>query len=85
MFFLKKEFKGFSNIKCFLVSLLVAASFFVSLQTPEPYESNITRGAINAIFKLFEQVGTAFSDFGFIITVITVVFTYIFYRLLGEK
>lgn len=76
--------KYVSQIKCFFAALLSAASFFVTLDTPEPYTSHISRSLLDHIFKFFEYVGSSFAGVSFYILVLAVALSYIYYHFFGN-
>ena len=71
-----------NTLKSSIYGLLTASALFISLDTPEPYESYITRGSINAIFKLFEYIHSTFAGKGFYILVVASALAFVYYRFL---
>lgn len=68
-----------------IYGLLTASAFFITLDTPDPYEAHITRSVINAIFKLFEQLHSTFAGNGFYILVVASSLAFIYYRFLVDS
>lgn len=72
-------------VKSCTAALFTASTFFITFKTPEPYESHITRSAINALFKLFEQLKSTFAGNGFYILVVAGALTFIYYRFFEDS
>ncbi|WP_029233427.1 DUF6020 family protein [Butyrivibrio sp. VCB2006] len=71
--------------KSIIAALFTASAFFITLDTPDPYEAHITRSLINAIFKFFEQVKYTFAGNGFYILVVASALAFIYYRFMEDS
>lgn len=70
------------TIKTSFAALFTASAFFITFDTPDPYEANITRSFINVLFKFFEQLGNTFAGNGFHILAVAIALGFMYYRFL---
>lgn len=75
---------NYSKLKCMIAGLFSASAFFISLDTPSPYESHIVSPLTNIIFELFEQLNSTFAGNAFLIMIIGLALTYVYWHFLGN-
>lgn len=67
-----------------IAGLFSASTFFISLDTPSPYESHIVSPLTNIIFELFEQLNSTFAGNAFLIMIIGLALAYAYYKVLNS-
>ena len=75
---------NYTKLKCVIAGLFSASAFFISLETPSPYESHIVSPLINIIFELFEQLHYTFAGNAFLIMIIGLALSYAYYKVLNS-
>ena len=68
-----------------IAAFLSSAALFLSLETPPPYESHISKGWLEYIFEFFEQIRSTFADNAFLIFLAGVVLSCIYIQIFANN